>query len=60
MRGDKIRENYKLFSEQILTVRKGAFLMRKTTERKAKEHNLTDKHNDNVICYVFREVILCR
>ena len=21
---------------------------------------LRDKHNDNVICYVFQEVILCR
>lgn len=30
--------------------------MRKTTYRK---QNGTDKHNDNVICYVFQEVVLC-
>ena len=34
--------------------------MSKIIKQKAKEHNLTDKHNDNVICYVYEEVILCR
>ena len=57
---DQIRKIYKLFSEQISTVQKGAFLMKKTIDQKAKETNIPDKNNDNVICYVFREVILCR
>ena len=34
--------------------------MKKTIDQKAKETDITDKNNDNIICYVFQEVILCR
>ncbi len=49
------RENYKLFFGQIYIVRKGVLFMKSKIVR-----DLSDKHNDNVICYVGSEVVLCR
>lgn len=34
--------------------------MKKSTKEKAIYQCLTDKHNDNVICFVRLEVVLCR
>lgn len=33
--------------------------MKNLSKEKAKHKNSSDKHNDNVVCYVFWEVILC-
>ena len=57
---DNIRKIYKPFSEQIISVRKGAFFMKKTSRATTIRQNLTDKYKDNVICFVCAEVVLCR
>ena len=47
------------FLNKYLLFRKEHF-NEKSTKKKAIYQCLTDKHNDNVICFVCLEVVLCR